>query len=64
MLGDREGGRQKVGSRGRLSARLKKAEVKDICMTCSSRRGGEGEGAIGSCIHCRHYCILLASCLY
>lgn len=32
-------------------------------LTCSSRRGGgEGvKGAIGSSIHCRHYCILLAS---
>ena len=35
--------------------------MKDICLTCPSRRGGEGEGSIGSSIHCRHYCILLAS---
>ena len=53
-----EGGRTTEGwGKGKTGYDVEEDVSEGYMLTCSSRRGG----GIGSSIHCRHYCILLAS---
>ena len=57
-----EGGRTAGGGgKGKTGYDVEEGVSEGYMLTCSSRRGGEGEGGIGSSIPRRHYCILLAS---